>query len=140
VRRRGQGRRRSTTARNDRFILLQTLLSRRKTVPQLRSELEEVRGRRTSARTISRRLKEMGLKAYRTKKAPLLQRRHRGARLGFAREHKNWENVSGPMFCSQMKVDFVLIPSTAGKGYIAAEENKMNNLILLLLSPIVEAQ
>jgi len=49
VRRRGQGRKRSTTARDDRFIVLQTLLNRCKTVPQLRSELEEVRGRRTSA-------------------------------------------------------------------------------------------
>jgi len=48
--------------------------------------------------------------------------------------------ISGPMFCSQMRVDFVLIPSTAGKGYIAAEENKMNNLILLPLSSMVEAQ
>jgi len=28
------------------------------------------------------------------------------------------------MFCSQMRVDFVLIPSTTGKGYIAAVENK----------------
>jgi len=70
---------------------LQTLLNRRKTVPQLRSDLEKVRGRRTSDRTISRRLKEVGLKAYRTKKAPLFQRRHRVARLGFAREHENWE-------------------------------------------------
>jgi len=32
------------------------------------------------------------LKVYRTKKAPLLQRRHRVARLGFAREHENWKN------------------------------------------------
>jgi len=92
VRRRGQGRKRSTTPKDDRFIVWQTLLSRRKTVPQLRSELEEVRRRRTSARTISRWLKEVGLKAYRTKKAPLLQRRHRVARLDFARERENWEN------------------------------------------------
>jgi len=43
-------------------------------------------------KSISRRLKEVGLKAYRTKKAPLLQRRDRVARLGFAREHENGEN------------------------------------------------
>lgn len=91
-RRRGQGRKRSTTARDDRFVVLQTLRNRRTTVPQMRNELEEVRGRRTSHRTISRRLKEVGLKAYRTKKAPQLQRRHRVARLRFAREHEIWEN------------------------------------------------
>jgi len=32
-----------------------------------------------------------------------------------------------------MRVNFVLITSTAGKGYIAAKENKVNNLILLPL-------
>jgi len=41
VKRRDQGRKRSTKARDDRFIVLQTLLNRRKTVQQLRSELEE---------------------------------------------------------------------------------------------------
>jgi len=41
VRRRGQGKERSTTARDDGFIVLQTLLNRCKTVPQLRSELVE---------------------------------------------------------------------------------------------------
>jgi len=65
------------------------------------------------------------------------------ARLGFARSTKiesdeKWKMIS--VFCSQMIVNFVLIPSTAGKGYIAAKENKMNNLILLPLSPMVEAQ
>jgi len=44
------------------------------------------------------------------------------------------------VFCSQMTVNFVLIPSTAGKRYITPEENKMNNLILHPLSPMVEAQ
>lgn len=64
VRRRGQGRKWSTTARD-----------RHRTVPQIKNQLEEVRGRRTSHRTISRRLKEIGLKAYRTKKTPKLQQR-----------------------------------------------------------------
>jgi len=41
VKRRDQGRKRSTTARDDRFIVLQTLLNRPKTVSQLRSKLEE---------------------------------------------------------------------------------------------------
>jgi len=73
-------------------------LNRRKTVPQLRSELEEVRRRRISARTISRRLKEVGLKTYRTKKAPLLHRRPSGARklekwsVGQSFVHR-WESI-----------------------------------------------
>lgn len=95
VRRRGQGRKRSTTAIDDRFITLQTLRNRRRTAVQTRNELEEVRGTTISERTVRRRLKEVGLKAYRSKKAPQLQRRHRVARLAFAREHQNWNDLWG---------------------------------------------
>jgi transposase len=42
-RRRGQGRKRSTTVRDDRFIVLQTLRNRPQTAIQTRSALEEVR-------------------------------------------------------------------------------------------------
>jgi transposase len=42
-RRRGQGRKRSTTVSNDRFIVLQTLRNRPQTAMQTRSALEEVR-------------------------------------------------------------------------------------------------
>lgn len=68
VRRPGQGRKRSTTAVDDRFITLQTLRNRRRTAVQTRNELEEVRGTRISERTVGRRLKEVGLKSYRPKK------------------------------------------------------------------------
>jgi len=73
------------------------------------------------------------LKAYRAKKAPLLQRRHRVARLGFAREHENWENEqwANVLFADECRFC---------ANSIAAEENKMNNLILLPLSPMVEGQ
>jgi len=73
-------------------------LNRRKTVPQLRSELEEVRGRRINARTISRRLKEALLEG--TKKAPLLQRRHRVAKLDFAKD-ENWKNDQSFLFTDE---------------------------------------
>lgn len=93
TRRRGQGRKRSTTAIDDRFIALQTLRNRRQTAVQTKNALDEVRGTRISERTVRRRLKEVGLKSYRTKKAPNLQRHHRVARLHFAREHQNWTDV-----------------------------------------------
>lgn len=90
VRRRGQGRKRSTTAIDDRFIALQTLRNRRQTAIQTRNVLEEVRGTIISERSVRRRLKEVGLKSYVPIKAPKLQRRHRVARLDFAREYQNW--------------------------------------------------
>lgn len=89
-RRRGQGRKRSTTALDDRFIRMQTLRNRRQTAVQSSNQLEEVRETRVSERTVRRRLNEAGLKARRTKKAPQLQRRHRVARLAFARQYENW--------------------------------------------------
>lgn len=92
VRRRGQGRKRSTTAVDDRFLTLHILRNRRLTAVQTRNQLEEVRGTRIGQRTVRRRLKEVGIKSYRPKKAPKLQRRHRVARLAFAREHQNWTN------------------------------------------------
>lgn len=92
VRRRGQGRKRSTTAVDDRFITLQTLRNRRQTAVKTRSVLQEVRGTNISERTVRRRLYEVGLKSYVPIKAPRLQRHHRVARLNFGREHQNWND------------------------------------------------
>jgi len=92
VRRRGQGRKRSTTAVDDRFIHLQTLRNRRQTAGQTRNLLQNVRGTTISERTVRRRLREGGLKSYVPIKAPRLQRCHRVARLEFGRQHQNWND------------------------------------------------
>jgi transposase len=89
-RRRGQGRKRSTTVRDDRFIVLQTLRNRSQTAVQTRSALEEVRGVQISERTVRRRLKEVELGSYVPAKVPKLEVRPRVARLAFGREHENW--------------------------------------------------
>jgi transposase len=89
-RRRGQGRKQSTTVRDDRFIVLQTLRNRSQTAVQTRSALEEVRGVQISERTVRRRLKEVKLGSYIPAKAPKLEVRHRVARLAFGHEHENW--------------------------------------------------
>lgn len=98
MRRRGQGRKRSTTAVDGRFIALQTLRSRRQTAIQTRNVLQEVRGTNISVRTVRRRLKEVGLKSYVPMKAPKPQRRLRVARPNIAREHQNWNLINGVKF------------------------------------------
>lgn len=89
-RRTGSGRKRKTTAIDDRFLHLKTLRDRHLTSVQSRNQLQEVRGTNVSAWTVRRRLKEFGLKACRPATGPKLLPRHRVARLQFATEHLHW--------------------------------------------------
>lgn len=86
----GSGRRRATTAIDDRFIRLNTLRNRRSTAPNLQHRLEMVRRVIISERTVRRRLAEFGIYSRRPATGPQLLPRHRQDRLRFAREHVNW--------------------------------------------------
>jgi len=90
TRRPGSGRPRSTSARDDHFILLNVLRNRRTTAVEARQRLLQVRNVNVSSRTVRRRLSEAGLQARRPAIGPELQPRHRTARLNFARNHINW--------------------------------------------------
>lgn len=90
VRRRGQGRKRCTSRRDDRFLQLQVRRNTKLTAVQARNVLEEVRGVRVSERTVRRRFEEVGIGSFVPAKAPKLERHHRTNRLYFAREHRHW--------------------------------------------------
>lgn len=89
-RQQGQGRPRRTNDRDDHFLQLNALRIRTSTSTHLQGMLREVRNVQISTRTIRRRLNESQLTSRRPKKCPLLTRRHRVARLRFARQHANW--------------------------------------------------
>ena len=89
-RRPGQGRKRCTDPRDERFLRLTALRSRRVTSTVLKSELRTVRHHVISSRTVRRRLNEAGLSSRRPAKKPLLTRQHRVNRLRFARNHQHW--------------------------------------------------
>lgn len=89
-RRHGQGRKRATNVRDDRFLRQNALRNRTATSSQLRNDLETVRNVQVSALTVRRRLRDAGLISRRPIKAPELTRAHRVARLRFARAHENW--------------------------------------------------
>lgn len=91
VRRRGQGRKRCTSRRDDRFLQLQVRRNTRLTAVQARNVLEEVRAVRMSERTVRRRFEEVGIGSYVPAKAPKLERHHRTNRLHFGREHRDWD-------------------------------------------------
>ena len=91
TRRRGQGRRRITNPRQDRFIRLQALRQRFTTSSFIQTEFLERYEFPISQSTVTRRLAENDLKPRRAATGPLLTRRHRRLRLQFAREHLNWQ-------------------------------------------------
>lgn len=90
IRRSGSGRRRCTSARDDRFIVSTSLRNRRMTGVGVQNLLREVRGRVVSEWTVRRRLKEANLTPKRPATGPKLSTAHRQARLQFARDHLDW--------------------------------------------------
>lgn len=86
------GRKRSTTARDDRVLVRASLQNRKRTVPEL-CALWEAAGVSRSDSTVRRRLAEADLNAYRAIKKPLLTDRHKNLRLNFARAHQDWTYV-----------------------------------------------
>ena len=88
----GGGRPKKTSDRQDRFIIRQTLSNRRMTLWQLRQKLaNNAQGSvRVSKDTINRRLKANGIKSYVPIKKPLLTHNQKIKRLKWARRHKNW--------------------------------------------------
>lgn len=87
-RRPGQGRKRCTTPRDDRYLRIQSLLNRSLTAPHLQNELLITRQVNVSVKTVIRRLKEVGLNPKRPARVPRLLPRHKIRR--FARAHANW--------------------------------------------------
>lgn len=105
-RRKGSGRKRSTTARDDRFIVTTSLRNRSFTGVQVQQELRETRGVAVSSWTVRRRLKAANLTPKRPAKGPKLTPAHRAARLRFAREHVDWteEQWSSVLFSDESRV------------------------------------
>lgn len=105
-RRRGSGRRSSTSERDDRFIVHISLRNRALTSVQIQQELRETRGVDVSSSTVRRRLRAANLTPKRPAKCPKLTRAHRVARLRFAREHVDWTNEqwSSVLFTDESRV------------------------------------
>lgn len=89
-RRPGQGRKRCTPPRDYQYLRIQCLRNRTLTAPHLKNELLITRQVNVSAKTVIRRLKEVGLNPKRPAKVPKLLPRHKTGRLQFARAHANW--------------------------------------------------
>lgn len=90
----GQGRKRKTVARDDRFIVTSVLRNRTLTSSEVRTRLQDVRNVTVSTKTVRRRLKSAGITSHVPARSPVLSTAHRVARVTFARNHEQWDNES----------------------------------------------
>ncbi|GFS60122.1 transposable element Tcb2 transposase [Trichonephila clavipes] len=90
VRKVGVGRPRTTTAGEDRYIILQAKRGRRQSASVIALQLSTATGRQASRFTVARRLHKGGLFARRPECCLPLKVDHRRHRLQWCREHKNW--------------------------------------------------
>lgn len=89
-RRPGQGRKRKTTAAQDRFLISCALRRRVSTARDLQSELRRAHGLQVCSETVRKRLCESNLRSRRPLRKPRLTVQHKVRRLAFAREHADW--------------------------------------------------
>ena len=84
------GRPRSTTQREDRFILRQALQARSTTANTIRGQLRVTTHTNISAQTVRNRLHDANLHARRPLVRPRLTPQHRAARLAWSAHHLRW--------------------------------------------------
>ncbi|GFT51778.1 transposable element Tcb1 transposase [Trichonephila clavipes] len=90
-RRHGEGRVRSTTPAEDRYIVLyQQKRNRRTTAQQVENQFLAASGKQISRKTVARRLRGGGLFARRPVVCVSLTRQHLTSRLQWCREHHIW--------------------------------------------------
>ncbi|GFU82154.1 transposable element Tcb2 transposase [Trichonephila clavipes] len=89
-RRHGEGRVRSTTPAEDRYIVLSVKMNRGTTAQQVENQFLPASGKQMSRKTVARRLRGGGLYARRPVVCVPLTRQHRTARLQWCLEHHNW--------------------------------------------------
>ncbi|GFV13745.1 transposable element Tcb2 transposase [Trichonephila clavipes] len=107
VRKVGGGRPRTTTAGDDRYIILQAKRGRRQSASVIAQQLSTATGRQVSRFTVARRLHKGGLFAHHPECCLPLKIDHRRHFLHWRREHKNWTAVNGIVSSLQMRVGSV---------------------------------
>ena len=84
--RKGQGRKKSTTAREDTSLKRASLADRRKSSSELAAELREGANKNISARTVRRRLLEVGLNGCKARKKPYLSQANKKKMIGICKK------------------------------------------------------
>ncbi|GFU33802.1 transposable element Tcb2 transposase [Trichonephila clavipes] len=107
VRKVGGSRPMTTTAGDDRYIILHAKRGRPQSGSVIAQQLSTATGRHISQFTVARRLHKGVLFAHRPERILPLKVDHRGHRLQWYREHKNWTTVNGVASSLRMRVGSV---------------------------------
>lgn len=107
--RHGGGRQRSTTIRQDRFLVNACRRSRFSTARVLQNHLLNASRTMISTQTVRSRLHEANLMSRSSKKFPLLTAAHKRRRLEWARQHQNWGVEDWVAVCFLTRLEFVFI-------------------------------
>ncbi|GFX52950.1 transposable element Tcb2 transposase [Trichonephila clavipes] len=107
VRKIGGGRLRTTTAGDDRYIILLAKRGRRQLASVIAQQLSTATGRQVSRFTVARRLHKGGLFSCRPDRCLPFKVDHRRHHLQWCREHKNWTTVNGVVSSLRMRVGSV---------------------------------
>ncbi|GFW66059.1 transposable element Tcb2 transposase [Trichonephila clavipes] len=107
VRKVSGGRSRTTTAGDDRYIILQAKRGRRQSASVIIQQLSTATGRQVSRFTVARRLHKGNIFARRPERCLPLKVDHRRHCLQWCREHKNWTTVNGVVSSLRMRVGSV---------------------------------
>ncbi|GFX81642.1 transposable element Tcb2 transposase [Trichonephila clavipes] len=107
VRKVGGGRPRTTTAGDDRYIILQANRGPRQSASVIAHQFSTATGRQVSRFTVDRRLHKGGLFARCPERYLPLKVDHRRHSLQWSREHKNRTNVNGVVSSLRMRVGSV---------------------------------
>lgn len=86
----GRGRKRKTTARENRYLKQNALKDRRQTAKELATAFRNHHKIPISAKTVSRRLNEFGIKARKVRQKPWFSEINRKKRLPWAKKYKIW--------------------------------------------------
>ncbi|CAF2781502.1 unnamed protein product [Rotaria sp. Silwood2] len=86
----GQGRKKSTTSKEDRYLLNLMKKDRGKSSRQLASDWNLSNGKSISPRTVRRRLLKAGYRSYTTKRKPYRKPSHCSSRLRFSEKYSDW--------------------------------------------------
>lgn len=109
ARRRGTGRSRVTSVREDRYVANFVRRNRSVTVQGVQNHFQRTFHRVISRTTMRRRLTAANLRSRRPLRVPRLLHRHKVARLEWAREHRNWvlEQWRNVLFSDETRIGLV---------------------------------
>lgn len=95
ARKKGSGRPRKMNSRDTRALEQHALRNRKSSIAQISKDFVPASGNLVSRHTISRRLKDVGIRSRRCRKVPALKPRHKAARLVWAKDHRNtdWTKI-----------------------------------------------